>query len=275
MKITTIVEDTIYKSELLAEHGISMLIEVDGQQILFDTGQSGDVLIKNATTIGIDLRTIDKLILSHGHYDHTGGIRTLSVLTDSVDAYAHSDLFGNKWVKDKKEERYIGIPVSKQAMLGWGFELHLEKEPMKISKSVMTTGEIPRVTEFETVPSRLRLHDNDGFVQDQIYDDLSLVVRSEKGLVLMLGCAHSGLVNILTHVRKSYNDANKIRLVIGGTHLVDANKERIEKTIRTLKEFGVEKIAASHCTGEPAIIMLYQAFGDDMIANHVGDVIEI
>ena len=274
MKITTMVENTVYRTELTAEHGISMLVEVDRQRILFDTGQSGDVLVKNAVAMGIDLRTIDKLVLSHGHYDHTGGIRSLAVLTDSVDTYAHPDLFDNKWVKDKREERYIGIPVSKKAMLGWGFKLHLEKEPMRISASVMTTGEIQRVTDFEPVDSRLCLRKGDSFVQDQLYDDLSLVVRTEKGLVLVLGCAHSGLVNIMKHVRESYDDA-RIHLVVGGTHLVSANKERIEKTIQTLKEFGVERLAVSHCTGESAIFMLHEAFGDDMIANHVGDVIEV
>lgn len=274
MKITTIVENTVYRTGLLAEHGISMLIEVDGQRILFDTGQSDEVLVKNAIAMEIDLRTISKLVVSHGHYDHTGGIRSLADLTDSIDTYAHPDLFQNKWAKSKEVERYIGIPVSKQAMLGWGFNLHLSKEPVKISESVMTTGEIPRVTDFESVDSRLCLRKGDSFVQDQLYDDLSLVVHTDKGLVLVLGCAHSGLVNIMKHVRKSYNDA-KIHIVVGGTHLVNANKERIEKTIRVLKDFGVEKIAASHCTGESAIVMLYDAFGDDMIANHVGNVIEV
>lgn len=274
MKITTIVEDTVYSPQLLAEHGVSMLIEVDGQRILFDTGQSGDVLLKNANRMEIDLKTIDKLVLSHGHYDHTGGIRALSALVDSVDTYVHPELFQNKWAKTKSSERYIGIPVSKQAMSGWGFKVHLSKEPVQISKSVMTTGEIPRITDFEDLDSRLCLRKGDSFVQDSLNDDLSLVVGSEKGLILVLGCAHSGLVNILKHVREIYGDS-KIHLVIGGTHLVSANRERIQRTIDALKEFDVERIAVSHCTGEPAVIMLYEAFGEKMISNHVGDVVEI
>jgi len=356
MKITTIVEDTVYGSELFAEHGVSMLIEVDKQKILFDTGQSGEVLLRNAATMGIDLSQVDKLVLSHGHYDHTGGLRSLGKIIDSVDTFAHPDIFQNKWSKRQNQGRYIGIPFSKQAVSGWGFNLHLSKEPMMISESVIVTGEIPRVTDFESVDNNLCLREGDVFVQDQIYDDLSLIVRSEKGLILILGCAHSGLVNILKYLfqlrdrwlmpqlqdkqstnlqnvpptpqlqakqpepklpvrqpeaklpvkhktqksqdnslqlqtkdegqlvlltqqnlapyKKNYNDDN-LHLVIGGTHLVGANKDRIQKTIKALKDFNAENVAVSHCTGEKAVIMLYQAFGDDMVSNHVGNVIEI
>ncbi len=274
MKITTLVENTVYRASLRAEHGVAMLIEADGRRILFDTGQSGEVLLENSNAMGIDLRTVDALVLSHGHYDHTGGIRALSALITSVDTYGHSDLFNNKWAKTRDTERYIGIPVSRQAMSAWGFRLRLSKEPEQVSASVRTTGEIPRVTEFETIESRLCLREGDDFVQDPLTDDLSLVIRSERGLILVLGCAHSGLVIILKHVHEMYGE-EKIYLVIGGTHLVNASNARIQKTIDTLKDYHVEKIAASHCTGEPAVISFHEALGDKMIPNHVGDVIEI
>lgn len=268
MRITTLVENSVFKPKLVAEHGLSLLIETDGEAILFDTGQ-GYALRHNAEEMGIDLSKVQKIILSHGHYDHTGGLGDALKASGGAHIYSHPDIFDKKCSKDKQNQRFIGIPYTREALELKGANLHLSRDPVQISDNIRTTGEIGRKTDFETISDRLCVMRDGMLKKDELMDDLSLVVTGQEGLAVIFGCGHSGVINTLMHVQQMTDNA-PIHIVVGGIHLIDAEEDRINKTVRSLKELNIRKLAPCHCTGTPAMVKLYQAFGNKLIFNNVG-----
>jgi len=269
MKITTLVEDTATKPGLLAEHGLSMLIETGKNNILFDTGQFLS-LFYNAKVLKIDLSKVDKIVLSHGHYDHTGGLKKVLSRTGEVNVYAHPNIFAPKYAKLKERKRYIGIPYQKEELESKGAVFHLSRDPTLIADSIMTTGEIKRLTDFEPISDDLCVMRNGQLQRDNLLDDQGLIIKTDTdNAVVVLGCTHSGVVNTLHQVNELIEDDN-ISMVIGGTHLLHADKCRIKRTIDSLLGFGVKKAAVSHCTGMRASAMFLDAFGCNFIENHVG-----
>lgn len=273
MLITTLVDNTVSKPDLLAEHGLSLMLETEDEKILFDAGQKGHTIIHNADTLGVDLSDIDKIVLSHGHSDHTGGLDGVLTASRHAKIYGHPDLFDEKYSKTQCEQRLIGIPYTREALELRGAKLNLSRESLQITDTIQTTGEIRRRTNFEMIPDRLCTMRNGQIVKDALMDDLSLIVTGEKGLAVIFGCSHSGIINTLLQVREMMSDI-PINVLVGGIHLVDATEERIEKTIEYLKELNIEKMALCHCTGRLALIRLYEVFGDILIPNHVGSRIE-
>ena len=273
MKVTTLVENTVNKSDLLAEHGLSLLIETEDEKILFDTGQKCKTILHNAENLGVDLSTIDKIVLSHGHSDHTGGLAGVLSVSKKTHLYGHPDIFEEKYSKTQCEQRLIGIPFTKEALELRGAKLDLNREAIQITDCIQTTGEIRRQMNFEKIPDKLCAMRNGEIVKDILLDDLSLIVSGEKGLAVIFGCCHSGVINTLTQIREMMGDI-PIKMLVGGIHLVDATEERIEKTIDYLKKLDIEKMALCHCTGKLALIRLYEAFGEKLIPNNVGSQIE-
>jgi 7,8-dihydropterin-6-yl-methyl-4-(beta-D-ribofuranosyl)aminobenzene 5'-phosphate synthase len=270
MKIITLVEDTATRPKLIAEHGLSILIETGENNILFDTGQFLS-LFYNAKVLKIDLSKVDKIILSHGHYDHTGGLKKLLSKTGKVDVYAHPDVFAPKYFKGKERNRYIGIPYPKEELESKGAVFHLSREPTLIADNVMTTGEVKRITDFEPISDDLCVMKNGQLQKDDLLDDQSLVIKTEdNNAVVVLGCTHAGLVNTLQQINELIEEDANISMIVGGTHLLHANKCRIKRTIDALLGFGVKKVATSHCTGIRASAMFLNAFGCNFIENHVG-----
>lgn len=272
MLITTLVENSVNKSGLMAEHGLSFFLETGDESILFDTGQC-HALIHNVANMGIDLSEVNKIVLSHGHSDHTGGLGDALKAMGGAHIYAHPDIFDEKYSNRECERRPIGITYTRESLELMGAELHLSKEPMQIADGIRTTGEIERQNDFEYPHSRLCVMRDGVMMKDGLKDDLSLIVDGKDGIAVIFGCGHSGVINTLNQVKRMTN-GKPIRLVVGGIHLIDADKNRIDRVIREIMSFDIEKFALCHCTGELAMIQFYQTFGDRMIFNHVGTQIE-
>jgi len=278
IKVTTLSENTATSRRgLLAEWGLSILIEADDHKILFDTGQSFSAAY-NAIALGVDLSQIDKIVFSHGHYDHTGGLlHILKVMKKQVGVVAHPDIWAAKYVRRPEgREEYIGIPFPKEAAESLGASFHLSKEPVWISENIVTSGEIPMLTEYEDIDPNLCVKEpcperSEGtqLKPDPLWDDQALFIKSKMGLIVILGCAHRGMVNTLRQAQK-LTEVEPIYAVIGGTHLMVASPQRMDLTIAELASFGIQRLGACHCTGLPASAILAQTFGESFFFNNAG-----
>ena len=268
IKVTTLSENTASHG-FIAEWGLSILVEVDGTRILMDTGW-GFSAVYNAQLMGIGLDTIDMIVLSHGHRDHTGGLRDILRRRQTpVNVIAHPDIWASKYTRSDKGDEFSGVPFSRELLESAGARFKISKEPVQISESVTTTGEIPMVTGYEIVEDNLLVKHVDDLKPDPLADDLALIIKTEYGLVVILGCAHHGIVNTVRHAQK-LTGQDLVYAVIGGTHLYRASLERINNTINDLKEIGVKKIGVSHCTGFPASVRLAEEFPETFFLNNAG-----
>jgi len=278
IKITTLCENSVPfpGRGLLGEHGLAMLLEIKGKRILFDTG-AGLTLLHNAKALNVDLSRLDAVVLSHGHYDHTGGLKDLLHVSGPINIFAHPDIFGEKYhVTEGKEPRKIAIPWSQKELESFGAKFNFNREPREIYEGVILTGEIPRVESLEEEKSReLCCKNPDGsFLEDPLNDDQAIIVESSMGSIVMLGCAHSGILNTLHHVNK-ITRGKKIFACLGGTHLIDASAERLHYTIKQLMDFQIEKMSPCHCSGFKAAFALFQAFRERFYPHTEGSVFQL
>lgn len=276
LRITTLSENTAMLGDFLGEWGLSVLVEMDGTTVLLDSG-SGRSVIHNADSLGIDLRRVDRIVLSHGHYDHTGGLReVLRRMRKQVEIIAHPDIWEAKYARGRGSQRarYIGIPFQRRELESLGASFQLTREPVAITGSILTTGEIPMVTDFERIDEVLYVEQDGELKPDGLADDQALIVKTGQGLVVILGCAHRGMINTLYHAQK-LTGVSRVHSVVGGSHLISASEGQLRKTIAVLKELGVERLSLCHCTGLKAISVLAGEFGDRFVFNTVGSVIEV
>ncbi len=259
---------------LIGEHGWASFIETDQARVLFDTGQ-GQGILNNSRVLGCDIASADCLVLSHGHYDHTGGIADVLGLTGGLTVYAHPDIFLDRWWQRGEVSRHIGMRYRREYLESLGARFDLDPGFRQIAPGIFVTGEVPRVTEFEPPDPNMKVKDQSGnWIQDELRDDLSLIADTPEGLVVVLGCAHAGLINILTMVRERFPD-RPIHTVVGGTHLGFAGGEQFQKTLEHLDAFGVKRLGASHCTGLANSSRLYCALGEGFFHAAVGSVVEL
>ena len=278
MKVTVIIDNAVLpgaRQPLLAEHGLSLLIEHAGKKILFDTGQSSAV-VSNLSLLGFRPSELDILVVSHGHYDHTGGIfHVLQHARKKIPVYAHPGIFQPRYSITGEQRRFAGIPHKQELLTALGAEWCFVDKPTEIISGLWVSGRIPRNTDYEMGDTRLVTCAADGVeCQDKIEDDTSLFYASPRGLVVIGGCTHAGLVNT---VRRGLEVTGTSRLAgwIGGTHLGPVSKEQQGKTLAQLAEFGPEFVAANHCTGFAMMAKLYECFGDRFIPAFVSTVIDV
>jgi len=273
-KVTILCENCVFGNiGAIAEHGWAVFIETDQGNFLFDTGQ-GKSIVNNAQYFNKDLSTIKGIIISHHHIDHTGGLLDVLEQIDKVKVYSHPGLFKNSYVIDEERQRNIGIPFRREILESRGAQFKFNTNFREIVPDLMLSGEIPRLTEFEKGSKRFLLKTNEGYAQDLIFDDQTLIVNTKKGLIIILGCSHSGMINIINHIIDKTGQ-NHIRTIIGGTHLGPASEETKEKTIQALKKYDIEKIGVSHCTGLETSMRLFQEFRDRFFFCNVGSIIDI
>jgi 7,8-dihydropterin-6-yl-methyl-4-(beta-D-ribofuranosyl)aminobenzene 5'-phosphate synthase len=273
VRVTVLVENTAQGQGLLAEHGLAYWIECGGQRVLFDTGQ-GAVLEHNAARLGIPLGLADAVVLSHGHYDHTGGLSHVLQTGRHCPIYLHPDAFAKKFTRDKNgTAREIGVPeASETAAWAHNSPLILTKEPTEIVPDLMVTGTVPRETAFEDTGGPFYL---DARLQepDPILDDQSLFFQAVEGTVVLLGCAHAGVINTLRYVQRLTGD-QPIHAVLGGMHLGRASRERMAQTIDAFHQLNIARLGPAHCTGLAATAELWSALPGKCFPCNVGTVVE-
>lgn len=274
-RITILCENSVGPlSGTLGEHGFSALIEPsDGPPLLFDTGQ-GLTLLHNARCMNKDLSRVGDVVISHGHYDHAGGLKPLLEMCGAKRVFSHPSVFSPRYrVKDTGECHPISFPASRGELEAAGAVFDLSSEFRAIAPGIYLTGEVPRVTDFEAGDQGL-YRDCTGQELDTTPDDQSLVLETEKGLVLVLGCCHAGLVNTVEHI--AYMTGRRdIHAVIGGTHLGFCSQEQIGKTVAALRTLGIKKLAASHCTGFAASARLSRELPNEFQTAMVGYTVEV
>ncbi len=278
MKVTVAIDNCVpinAASPFLGEHGLSMLLETGDSRLLIDTGQSAAV-IHNLGLLGVAPASLDLIVISHGHHDHTGGLfHVLGQAKKRMPVYLHEAAFKPRFSVSHGERRFAGIPYRKDQLSSLGADWRLVREPLELLPGLWLSGSVPRTTAYETGDVRLVAPDaNSGCdCQDEIDDDMALFYRSEKGLVVISGCTHSGLVNMVRH-GLAVTGAGRLHGWIGGTHLGPVADSQQAATITQLQAFQPDFVAANHCTGFRMMARLQEAFGERFIPAFVGAVIE-
>ncbi len=277
IKLTILCENCVEKASpygLLGEYGFSCLVEIANHLYLFDTG-GGLTIINNAERLGIDLSQLDGIILSHGHFDHTGGLKQVLKKTGSISVYADPDLFSRRFSSHGGSLRDIGIAWNREELEDLGADFKLSGDPVAITEKAFLSGRVPRVNPHEPGDPKLVIEVAQGkHDSDPLEDDLSLFLRSDKGLVLVLGCAHAGLINIMDHA-VTVTGEQQIHAIIGGTHLMYSGKDQLQATMDRLENGNVAHIGASHCTGRNGALALAQRFGERFVSASVGTILQI
>ncbi len=265
-EIRVLADDRVGQRGLLAEHGLAFWIELNGRSILFDSGQ-GLVLRHNARQLGIDLDALDSVVVSHGHYDHVGGLP--AVLRDGTWLYAHPLAFGPRYARNAGGGvRAIGMPETIELAVCDKAKLIRVEGPMDLDGGLRLTGPIPRLTAYEDTGGPFYT-DRQCLCPDELLDDQAAFFATEAGTVVLLGCAHAGLINTLEYIQRL--TANRpIHTVIGGLHLLQAGPERLDRTVAELHRFGIARLLPCHCTGLAATARLFNEFPGGCEACGVG-----
>lgn len=278
VKIVVLSENTSGPGEgLLAEHGLSLYIEKDEHRILFDTGQASPVLLNNASRLNIDLKQIDAIVISHGHSDHAGGLPAVLTLNNrDLPVYVHPLVFEEKLLILKDASggdivRDVSVRYTKSYLESYGANFDEASEAREIFPDVLLTGQIPRVTPFENPMTNLWIRRDNALIPDEVLDEHSIIIRTPKGLILLLGCCHPGLINTIEYAIQLTGET-RFAAIIGGTHLMFHTEERLAQTLDELVKYDIALIGTSHCTGSRANAQIRARFGDRFKEFNVGTI---
>jgi 7,8-dihydropterin-6-yl-methyl-4-(beta-D-ribofuranosyl)aminobenzene 5'-phosphate synthase len=278
----TVLSTMLADGEELGEWGFAALVECDGRRILFDTGAKTDVVLKNAQTMKIDLGGVPDVVLSHWHWDHIGGLMTLR-----RDVMAkHPTALARTHVAQGFFDSRIGTPpgVELNQMIrtkpeyehtGGTFVIHTK--PVELQPGVWLTGPVPRKHPERNWSGSVQVKTANGTREDTIDDDMALIIDTERGLVVVTGCGHAGVINIIEHARAFIRPA-PVHALIGGVHLFRATDETLRWTVGKMREFGVENFMGAHCTGIETVYRIRQDLGLDRgrcVVGAVGQVFEL
>lgn len=270
----TVVVDNKAADGLVAEHGFSLFMETGEQKILFDTGEK-NALLPNMEALKIKPEKISSLVLSHGHYDHTGGVAEMLDCNKKLEIYLHAAVFQPRYSLDDDAPTIVKMPLAamEAVMHHPDNKTHWLTKPIELSSKVGISGPIPRINDYEDTGGSFYL-DPEGKEIDTLKDDVAMWFKGDDGLVVCLGCCHSGLVNTLTRVTEITGE-KRIAMVLGGLHLHNAPGHRLEKTIQELAAFDIKRIVACHCSGENAVDFLNVNMSADVSMGHAGMVLEV
>ncbi len=265
MKITIAVDNCVSKRRFLSEHGFSLLISYKDKNILFDTGQ-GYVLEHNLGLLGVRFSEISKIVLSHGHNDHTGGLHFFSEEGIFPELFAHPDAVLPKFKIKGGEKSEIGLKENLS-----NFRTVFRREPFEVLPGVFFSGEVPKKNAWELEETAYFRREPDGQIaKDPFSDDISLYAKTPRGMLVLTGCAHSGIVNIINYGFEITGE-KKLFGIIGGMHLKNASSERIKRTASAIKSLNPEFVTVSHCTGFDAGAYFREVLGKKAVFTGVSD----
>ncbi len=275
-RLTILCENSVaVPFSIIGEHGFACYIETEHGNYLFDTGQ-GLGIINNATVLKKDLAAVDSIIISHGHYDHTGGLAQVLQLTGRKTVFAHPDIFTERFWERDGTLKYVGIPFARIYLESLGAEFKFNTQMIDVGKNVYVTGEIPRMSTFEKGDRNMFVRNENSTISklDPLKDDLSLVIDTDKGLVIVFGCAHAGMINILDYIVKMLKK-DTIYAVIGGTHLNFSSEEQFKETLKIIDKYRIEHFGVAHCTGLVKASLLHAVLKEHFFFANAGISFEI
>ncbi|NMB12603.1 MAG: MBL fold metallo-hydrolase [Firmicutes bacterium] len=275
MKAHILTDNRAAAPGIVGEHGLSVFIEHKKMNILFDTGQSGIYCI-NAGHMGVELDRVDCVVLSHGHYDHCGGLTHFPTRDESPKVYVHKDAFRKKYALNSDGETYreIGIPWVLDDLGGIEDDVVFTGGHTSLAPGIDLIAEVPYVTSFEKVNPHLYVGDASHKSPDPMNDEQMLVIDGDEGLSVFLGCSHPGIINCLHHILRMF-PGKHVDTLVAGMHLENAEPERVNVTIRQMLDLNIRRVIPLHCTGIVAITEMKRLLGDRCLMLCAGDSLEL
>lgn len=266
MVLRTLLENNLSQNRaLIAEHGLSFMVETENVKILFDCS-AGSAARKNAKKMNVSLKDADYVVLSHSHYDHAGGYPDMADHGVLAPLITGPKFFEEKYAREGEKYVYLGCGFGPSFLTKKGVTHRVCEGCETLSEGCYVVGGFKRVHDFEKAPARFVRQTEDGMIADDFPDEVCLVLEREKGLVMIVGCSHPGILNMIESVRERFG--KPVYAVFGGSHLVEADEGRLAETMRLLKDMGITRAGFNHCTGDAAQNRLSQC-GDGVAYSHL------